>query len=399
MEQQQIIQQLQAQNQQLLQQLEHAQQQLQQYQQQENAPPAEDQQVEEQHDEPPVPPPQLPETSDAMESACCEGDVAKIISLIEAGESPNSVGDNGFAYTPVMLAISRRELSAVKVLFGFGADLSIVDEDGYNALHIAARMCKNEAINWVLDNGAIDINSTTADGYSAVMYAMADGELDSVMLLFERGALLSTVDNNGDSLLHDAVRSGSNECVNFLLENSAIDVNTAATNGTTPMTVALSRSDLASAKLLVEKGANLFMKNDEGEREIDTRPWLLQNAALLGPQVLLHAKELRWSAIKDFLLLSKACQSQDRRVATDTTLSVDEGDATILSRSRSVRLAASIFAIPGLLRLVGSYIIRSDIIVRDKSIPKPKDAVKLRVEAALKAAADKKRVTVEQTKA
>jgi ankyrin repeat protein len=194
----------------------------------------------------------------------------------------------------------------------------------------------------VLDKSSIDINSTDNEGTTALHFVMADGALDSVMLLFERGALLSIVNNNGLSLLHIAVSLGEEETIKCLLENSTLNINSADSHGTTPMTLALWRGGLDSAKLLIEKGANLFMKKDEGTSAIDVRSWDPQNAALLGPQVLLHAKELRWSSIKDFLLLSKACQSQARRVATDTALSVDEGDATTLSRSRSVRLAASI---------------------------------------------------------
>jgi hypothetical protein len=189
--------------------------------------------------------------------------------------------------------------------------------------------------------------------------------------------LLSIVDNDGENLLHYAVRSGSNECVNWLLDNSAIDVNSAANDDNTPMMKALRQNWLDIAKLLVERGANLFMKNDEGERAIDIRVDDDPDDDQLGPQVLLHAKELRWSAIKDFILLSKACQSQDRRMVAGLALSMDSDEATILARFRSARLAASIFAIPGLLRHVGSYIIRSDIIVRDEAIPKPPDAVKL----------------------
>jgi ankyrin repeat protein len=313
-----------------------------------------------------------------MVSACCEGDVANIVSLIEEGESPNSVGHHG--YTPVMRAIHSNELSAVKVLFGFGADLSKVDGNGSSVIHIAAEAGDEEAIKWLLNKSSININSTNNDGSTAAMLAMWHGKLNSAILLFKRGALLSIADDNGENLLHAAIygEDDTGKDIKWLLEKNAIDVNLAATDGNTPVTLALKWGGLASAKLLVERGANLFMKNNMGKRAIDIQTYL-SNGEQLGPQVLLHAKELRWSAIKDFLLLSKACQSQDRRVA--------EGDATTLSCSRSVRLAASIFAVPGLLRHVGSYIIRSDIIVRDKSIPKPPDAVKLRGEAALKAAA------------
>jgi hypothetical protein len=411
MEQQHIIQQLQDHNTHLQQQLQqyqqdvnpseeqhqqvqHQQSQLiqelqQQLQQQGNALPAEEQQIEEEQEEPPVLPPQLPLTSQEMRTACDGGDVAKIICLIEAGENTNSA--NVYGYTPIMFAIMYGKISPVKVLFGFGADLSIVTGSGSSVIHIAADFDTEEAIKWLLINSTIDINLTDNYSTTAVHFAMLDRHLNTVMLLFERGALLSIADDIGMNLLHIAAKYCDVKAINWVLDNSTLDINSANGSGNTPMTLALLWGRLASAKLLIERGANLFMKDNNGERFIDVRSMNPSGAALLGPQVLLHAKELRWAAIKEFILLSKACQSPHRRVTTDMALSMDDDDATILSRFRSIRLTASIFAIPGLLRHIGSYIIRSDIIVRDKSIPKPPDAVKLRVEATLKAAANKKR--------
>jgi ankyrin repeat protein len=382
MEQQQTIHQLQAQLEHSQQHVQELQQQLQQYQQQESAPPAEEQQVEEQHVEPPAPPPQLPDTSDEMQEACECGDILKIASLIGAGERPNSVAiDDGC--TPVMIAIENIKTSAAKVLFGFGADLSLVNSNGENVLHLAASSGNSEAANWVLDNSTIGINSTDNNGMPAAMNAIWSGSLNCAILLFERGALISMVNNDGTNMLHFAANNGDAKAVKWLLENSTIDINSTSNIGNTPMMKALESKNLDIAKLLVERGANLFMKNDEGTRAIDTRSY---NHEQLGPQVLLHAKELRWSAVKEFILLAAACQSQNRRVV-NLSISMNDEEETILKRFRSVRLAASIFTIPGRLRHVGSYIIRSDIIVRDKKIPKPPDAVKLRVEAALKAAA------------
>jgi hypothetical protein len=170
-----------------------------------------------------------------------------------------------------------------------------------------------------------------------------------------------------------------------LLDNSSIDVNSVTNAGLAPIMRTLRYGNLASSKLLVERGANLFLKNNDGKRAIDIR---LHNFSIrLGPHVLLHAKELRWSAIKELTLLSKACLSPDRRVVANISMSMDTNDEAILSRYRSARLVASILGCQYVSRKIASYIIRSDIIVRDKSIPKPPDAVKLRVEATLKAAA------------
>ena len=304
---------------------------------------------------------------------------SKIISLIEAGESPNSydaIGD-----TPVMIAVDWNILSVAKVLFGFGADLSIANNRGVNALHMATIVDINTAITWVLDHSTISIDSTDDNGINAILIAMESGNFHAVKLLFERGASLTRANNDRRNLLHIAVENGADEHVRWVLDNSTIDVNSADKDGTTAIRRCLRYNDLASAKLLVERGANLFAKDNDGERAIDITN---DEGELLGIQVLRHAEKLRRSAIKEFLLLSKAYQCPNRREAAG--ISIDADVETILSRCRSVRLAASVFGIDKLLDNIGSFIIRSDVIIRDRSIPKPSDAVKLRVEAALKAA-------------
>jgi ankyrin repeat protein len=149
-------------------------------------------------DEPPAPPsPQLPLTSMEMSNACQygAGDIGKIVSLLEAGESPNSV--NAIGYTPVMAAIWYMNMSAAKVLFGFGADLSITNNEGRNVLHLAVGLGNAATLSWVLDNSMISIDSTGDDGVTAAMMALNCGNFDAVKLLFERGASLTIVENNG----------------------------------------------------------------------------------------------------------------------------------------------------------------------------------------------------------
>ena len=116
---------------------------------------------------------------------------------------------------------------------------------------------------------------------------------------------------------------------------------------------ALRRDNLEVAKLLVEKGANLFLKSDAGDQPID-RTW--------GPQLLQHAKDLRFATIKDLLIVSKACCSSP----------------TILPS------VASVF--DNLTRHIATFLHRNDLIVVDPAIKeedKEPDDVKKRVEAML----------------
>jgi hypothetical protein len=145
---------------------------------------------------------------------------------------------------------------------------------------------------------------------------------------------------------------------------------------------ALFYNKLDVAKFLVEKGANLFLKDkNDIVAAIDRRVEGEDDGEKLGPQVLEHGKEVRWSAAKEFILLSTSCQSADRRKLANHPTSIYDGESVFFS----ARLVVSVFGERGLSRLIASYIMRTDVIVRDKSIPlvKEPDAVKKRVEAAL----------------
>jgi ankyrin repeat protein len=79
-----------------------------------------------------------------------------------------------------------------------------------------------------------------------------------------------------------ACEEGDGETVIRLLEEGK-SVNCVDGIGNTPIIWALYNSRSDAGKLLVEKGANLFKKDDYGKSAMDRR---------LGPQVLQHAKDL-----------------------------------------------------------------------------------------------------------
>jgi ankyrin repeat protein len=133
------------------------------------------------------------------------------------------------------------------------------------------------------------------------------------------------------------------ECTEWVFDNTTIDVNSTTSSGETPIMLSIERNKLDVCKLLIEKGANLFMKNSDGVRAIDVYGYG-DPADVLGPQVLLHALDLRWSSVKHLLLLSKSCSSADRH---NFQISMNDDVETFLSRSRSARHAATVFAITG----------------------------------------------------
>jgi hypothetical protein len=198
-----------------------------------------------------------------------------------------------------------------------------------------------------------------------IMVALRDGRFNAAIMLTGRGADLLRVGDGGWNVLHHASGGGDCECINLVLANTSIAINSTTNNGYNPIWFALLNERLNAGKLLIEKGANLFIKSDNGECALN-KP--------LGPQVLQHAKDLIWVSVKPLLLLSKAC-----------SLAADDSHSTTLPS------VVKVFVISGIVRdYIAPYVMRKDIIIRDPSIPRPPkqpDDVKMRIEAGLAAAA------------
>jgi hypothetical protein len=230
-------------------------------------------------------------------------------------------------------------------------------------MHAMYNACVNGRVDEVrrlLDAGG-DVNGFM--NWTPVMDALRNGHIAVVRLMHDRGADLSRVDGSGRIVLHKAASGGNVECIEFVLAVTTIDVNSTNNFGTTPIMNAMSR--LEASKLLVERGANLFAKNNSDVRPIDGDN---------GPQVLQHAKDFLWESVKPLLLLSKSCSSAD-----DGSLSL------------ALPSAIKVFGISGLVRdYIAPYLMRKGPIIRDPEDEEDDeeqepDEVKLRIEAGLAA--------------
>jgi hypothetical protein len=198
------------------------------------------------------------------------------------------------------------------------------------------------------------------------MWAILYCRFDAVVMLAERGADLSMVDIDGWNLLHVASIGGDCRCINWVLANSNIDINSTTNIGNTLINCALFYENLDAGKLLVEKGANLFKKNDDGESAMD-QP--------MGPQVLEHAKNMVWQSVKPLLLLSTSFSTN--APPFDPSLATLPSVIKVLSNSHLVR------------EEIAPFFRWTDIIIRDPVIDAEQKAnkAKRRTEEAYAAAA------------
>jgi ankyrin repeat protein len=250
-----------------------------------------------------------------------------------------------------------------------------------------------DCIKFVVEKApAIDVNSADNGGVTPVMIVLEKGLLDIAKSLVEMGADLSMVDVGGKNALQLAASMGHCYCIDWLLDETTLGINSVANDGKNPIKLALENNHLDVAKHLVANGANLFLKangNESDDDESDGKSALLDHPS--GPRILNFAIELRWASVIPLFRLSTACTFPNEPQLVNCSFL--ESNDTILSRVHSARLVSSVFSITGLTLEIASYLLRVDIIVRDPSIPKKKpeeeepDDVKTRIEAALAAAA------------
>lgn len=203
--------------------------------------------------------------------------------LLRAGANPDTRKEN--SWTPLMDAVYTGNQEAVKGLVEAGADLDISTDDGWKALHFTANNPDNGnrkhdvAIAEYLINSGARLSATDSTGKTPLYIAVDNGRDKVRDLLISAGANLDTQRNDGWTPLINAVYDGKPEAAKALLEAGA-SVSVQADGGWTALHItANSRSngnrehDLKMARMLVEAGAGLEARKENGSTPLNTAVW------------------------------------------------------------------------------------------------------------------------------
>lgn len=149
--------------------------------------------------------------------------------------------------TPLHEAVFFSNIVALEFLIEKGADVN-ASAKGILPIHVAALLGKAKVVKALL-TGKADVNSAQVDtGARPLDFAVINGDMATIRLLLERGAIVNAVNKSGTPALHGA--TWSDEIFNLLLEHGA-DPKMKQTEGTTTLHKACQEGSTALVAKLI----------------------------------------------------------------------------------------------------------------------------------------------------
>ena len=193
------------------------------------------------------------ESFDKLYSAIRSNDLRQIRTLLDSGVSANELGPDGI--TPLMVSAEIGSVDAMKLLVDRQADVNAKNTAGSTALMWSVTDPKK--VRLLLDHGA-DVNVAARSGRTALIIAsFANPSAEVVRMLLDRGANVAVMDQRKVTPLNAATFGNDTATARLLLDRGA-DIHTADTFiGLTPLINAAGNRNLDAVKLLLAKGANV----------------------------------------------------------------------------------------------------------------------------------------------
>jgi ankyrin repeat protein len=140
----------------------------------------------------------------ALSLACSNANAAMVEKLLKAGANPNATLSTG--ETALMIAAHTGNVDAVKSLLAHGADVNAKEtRRGQTALMWAEKHA--DVVRLLIEHGA-DIHVRSTGGFTPLLFAAQQGNLDSARILLAAGANVNEATPEDGSALVVASASG-----------------------------------------------------------------------------------------------------------------------------------------------------------------------------------------------
>ncbi|WP_299451845.1 ankyrin repeat domain-containing protein [uncultured Pigmentiphaga sp.] len=163
------------------------------------------------------------------------------------------------------IAIRNDRADTVKTLLQRGLDPNMPNELSNTPLLEAIKEESWAVYDVLLADKRIDVNRKNLLGESPLMYLAIRGETARMQALIERGA---EVNHPGWTALHYAASKGNDDAVRLLLEHHAY-IDAESPGKMTPLMMAMRYNHASTVKLLLDEGADGYVRNEEGKNAAD----------------------------------------------------------------------------------------------------------------------------------
>ena len=154
-----------------------------------------------------------PEKQALMEAAYT-GNLEEVRRLVLDGTPVDSI--DAERRTPLMFAAFNGHAPVVEYLLGAGAEIDARESNGRTALMYASSGPFEETVKLLLASGAEVNVQGTLEGFTALMTAAAEGQVEVVRHLLDHDADRSLEDEDGDTALTFARQNGHTEVIALL---------------------------------------------------------------------------------------------------------------------------------------------------------------------------------------
>ena len=161
---------------------------------------------------------------------------------------------------PLIEAAKSADWEAVRTLLEQGADATATAPDGATALHWASYWDDVEAAELLTGAGA-DVNAANDLGATPLWNASLNGSVEMVRSLLQAGAEANAALLSGETPVMTAARTGKAQVVEQLLAAGA-DPNATASRGQTALMWATSQQHADAVRVLIEYGADVHARSD-----------------------------------------------------------------------------------------------------------------------------------------
>uniref|UniRef100_A0A6P7GM07 Uncharacterized protein LOC114338408 n=1 Tax=Diabrotica virgifera virgifera TaxID=50390 RepID=A0A6P7GM07_DIAVI len=167
---------------------------------------------------------------------------------------------------PAHMAAEFGKVEILKYLNKKGANLSIFNNQKQTLVHKAAQPGVLEVLQYLVEDCKLDVNVSDIDGNLPVhMMYVTDYDIKFLKYLKEKGANLCISNNQKQTLVHKAVKSGGLKVLQYLVEDCKLDVNVSDVDGNLPAHRAAELGYVETLKYLKDKGANLSISNNQNQ--------------------------------------------------------------------------------------------------------------------------------------